>query len=110
MYPHERSLVKKFEGKPFTILGINSDKNRADLKPVLEKEQITWRSWFDGPGTGGPIASSWNVEGWPTLYLIDHKGVIRDKTVGSKNMDKLIDQLVEEAEAATKGEGAGKGH
>jgi peroxiredoxin len=102
MYPHERSLVKKFEGKPFTILGINSDQKRDELKTVLEKENISWRSWFDGPGTGGPIASQWNVEGWPTLYLIDHKGVIRDKTVGSKDMDKLIDKLVEEAEAAAK--------
>jgi len=102
MYPHERSLVKKFAGKPFTILGINSDQSSDELKKVLEKENITWRSWFDGGSTGGPIASHWNVSGWPTLYLVDHKGVIRDKSVGSKNMDKLIDQLVEEAEAAAK--------
>jgi len=100
MYPHERSLVKKFEGKSFTILGINSDTNTDALKKVLEKENITWRSWFDGPGTNGPIATRWNVEGWPTLYLVDHKGVIRDKSIGSKEMDKLIDKLVAEADAA----------
>src|SRR5260370_14247635 len=98
MYPHERSLVKKFAGKPFTILGINSDRNRADLKKVLEKENITWRSWFDGGNTGGPIATQWNVQGWPTLYLVDHKGVIRDKSIASKDFDKLIDKLVGEAE------------
>jgi hypothetical protein len=102
MYPHERSLVKKFAGKPFTIIGINSDKDRNELKKVLEKENITWRSWFDGGSTGGPIASQWNIEGWPTLYLVDHKGVIRDKSIGSKDMDKLIEKLVEEAEAAAK--------
>jgi len=104
MYPHERSLVKKFEGKSFTILGINSDQKPDELKKVLEKENITWRSWFDGPGTGGLIASRWNVSGWPTLYLIDHQGVIRDKSIGPKDMDKLIEKLVEEAEAASKGE------
>ena len=102
MYPHERSLVKKFAGKPFTILGINSDAKREELKKVLEKENISWRSWFDGGSTEGPIAKQWNVSGWPTLYLIDHKGVIRDKSVGSKDMDKLMDKLVEEAEAASK--------
>src|SRR5581483_4860988 len=102
MYPHERSLVKKFEGKPFTILGINSDKDRDALKKVLEKESISWRSWFDGGSTGGPIAKRWNVSGWPTLYLLDHKGVIRDKSAGSKDMDKLIDKLVEEAQAPSK--------
>ncbi|HLN28287.1 MAG TPA: TlpA disulfide reductase family protein [Gemmataceae bacterium] len=102
MYPHERSLVKKLEGKPFAILGINSDHARDELKKVLEKENITWRSWFDGGDTSGPIATHWNIEGWPTLYLVDHKGVIRDKSVGSKEMDKLIEKLVQEAEAASK--------
>jgi hypothetical protein len=103
MYPHERSLVKKFEGKPFTILGVNSDPKRDALKKVLEKENITWRSWFDGGGTGGPIATRWNVEGWPTLYLIDHNGVIPEKSAGYKDMDKLIDKLVADAEAAQSG-------
>jgi hypothetical protein len=98
MYPHERSLVKKLQGKPFVILGINSDADRKQLKPVLEKEQITWRSWFDGGDTDGPIATQWNVQGWPTLYLVDGKGVIRDKSLGFRDMDKLIDKLVEEAE------------
>jgi thioredoxin family protein len=98
MYPHERSLVKKLKDKPFALIGINSDGNREELKKVLEKEEITWRSWWDGGSTGGPIASHWNIRGWPTLYLVDHKGVIRDKSVGSKDMDKLIEQLVKEAE------------
>ena len=69
---------------------------------MLEKENITWRSWFDGGSTGGPIATDWNVRGWPTLYLVDHKGVIRDKSVGSKDMDKLIEKLVQEAEVDSK--------
>jgi len=102
MYPHERSLVKKLEGKPFAILGINSDQARDELKKILEKENITWRSWFDGGNTSGPIATHWNVESWPSLYLVDHKGVIRDKSVGSKEMDKLIEKLVQEAEADAK--------
>jgi hypothetical protein len=108
MYPHERSLVKTYEGKPFVILGINSDEDRADLKKVLEKEKITWRSWFDNGTTGGPIATRWNVQGWPTLYLLDHKGVIREKTVGYKDMDKLIEELVKEAESASKSSGTPK--
>jgi hypothetical protein len=72
MYPHERSLVKRLDGKPFTLLGINSDQNRDDLKKVMEKEQITWRSWWDG-STSGPIASKWNVQGWPTIYVLAAK-------------------------------------
>jgi hypothetical protein len=102
MYPHERSLVKKMEGKPFTLIGVNSDRDLKELKKVLEEEQITWRSFWNGPnGTGGPISTEWNVRGWPTLYVIDHKGVIRHKWLGSpagEVLDEAIEKLVAKAE------------
>jgi len=97
MYPHERSLVKRLEGKPFAILGINSDSDRSDLKKVLAKEQITWRSWWDGGSTEGPIATKWNVRGWPTLYVVDAQGVIRYKNVQGKELDTAVDALLKRA-------------
>jgi len=102
MYPHERSLVKRLADKPFALVGVNSDRNRDDLKKVMEKENITWRSWWDGGSTNGPIAKKWNVHGWPTIYVLDHKGVIRFKNVREKAMDKAVDQLVKELEEEPK--------
>jgi peroxiredoxin len=99
MYPHERSLVKKLEGKPFALIGVNSDKKREDLKDVLKKEEITWRSFWNGGSTNGPISNAWHVQGWPTLYLIDAKGVIREKWEGippEGEADKAIDDLLKE--------------
>ena len=98
MFPHERSLVKRLEGKPFALIGINSDQNRQELKKVMEKEQITWRSFFDGGSTQGPIASKWNVMGWPTIYVIDSKGLIRYKNVRGEKMDTAVDTLLKETE------------
>jgi len=107
MYPHERSLVQKLENKPRALLGINSDQTKEALKKVIADEKMTWRSWWDGGGTSGPIASKWNVRGWPTLYVLDQQGVIRHKWVGSpgeETMDKAIEKLVKTAEeAANKG-------
>jgi hypothetical protein len=100
MYPHERSLVKKMEGKPFTLVGVNSDMDKEALKKDMDKEHITWRSFWD-KNTSGPIASSWNIHGWPTLYVIDAQGVIRHKWVGSPGeqvMDESIEKLVKAAE------------
>jgi len=97
MYPHERSLVKRLEGKPFALLGVNSDpKDR--LRSVMKKENITWRSWWDGGDTSGPIATRWNVHGWPTIYVLDHKGVIRYKNVREERMDQAVDALLKELE------------
>src|SRR5712692_8182877 len=99
MYPHERSLVKRLEDKPFALLGINSDVDKDELKKAMEKENITWRSFWNGPeGTSGPISTKWNVHGWPTIYVIDHKGVIRYKGVLEGAMDKAVDALLAELE------------
>ena len=105
MYPHERSLVKKLEGKPFALLGVNSDTDRDKIKERIKEEKITWRSWWDGGSTSGPIASSWNVQGWPTLYILDHKGVIRHKFLGfpgEEKFDGAVEALLKDAEKEQK--------
>ena len=102
MYPHERSLVKKMEGKPFVILGINSDADREALKKVLAEEHLTWRSWWDGGSTEGPIASKWNVRGWPTTYVLDSRGVIRYKNVRDDELEKAVGTLLKEGEHGKK--------
>ena len=97
MYPHERSLVKRLENKPFALLGVNSDpKDR--LKSVIKKEKMTWRSWWDGGNTSGPIATKWNVSGWPTIYVLDDKGVIRFKGPREEALDKAVDSLLAKVE------------
>jgi hypothetical protein len=100
MYPHERSLVQRLAGKPFALLGINSDPDKQQLKQVMLKEEITWRSWFDGGGTSGPIATQWNIHGWPTIYVLDQEGVIRYKEVRGDAMDKAVDTLLEKLDAS----------
>jgi hypothetical protein len=105
MYPHERSLVKKMESRPFAIVGINSDESKELLKEVMAKEKMTWRSWWDGGSIEGGIASKWNVQGWPTLYLLDHQGVIRHKWLdnpGDDVLDEAVERLVKEREGAEK--------
>jgi peroxiredoxin len=98
MLPHERSLVTKLKGRPFEIVAVNSDPLEK-LKDALAKESITWPQFFDGGSTGGPIAKAWNVTGWPTIYVIDAKGVIRHKNLRDEALEKAIVKLVEEAEA-----------
>ena len=101
MFPHERSLVKKLEGRPFVLLGVNGDPKEG-LKEKNEKQGITWRSFQnERGGEKGSISTEFNLRGWPTLYLIDHKGVIRHKWLGgppASVLDPAIEKLVKEAE------------
>src|SRR3954451_20886092 len=103
MIPHERTLVKKLDGKPFALVGINSDVDKTMIASNLKKHQVTWRSFPCGEeGTQGPIPAEWNVQGWPTLYLIDHQGVIRKKWVGSPDTDEEKEAFDDEVEKYVK--------
>jgi len=103
MYPHERSLVERLKDKPFALIGVNSDTDKAVLKKRMAEEKITWRSFWNGPqGTNGPISKAWNVRGWPTIYVLDAKGVIRFKGVREKQMDEAVDALLKELEGGKK--------
>jgi hypothetical protein len=97
MYPHERSLVKKLADKPFALLGVNSDRDLDSLQTVLAEENITWRSFWNGPdGTRGPISRAWNVNAWPTIYVLDADGTIRYKNVRGEKMDHALETLLAE--------------
>jgi len=64
---------------------------------MLKEQEITWRHAIDGT-TSGPIATRWNVHAWPTLYLLDAKGVIRFKggEARGKKMEVNVLKLLEE--------------
>src|SRR5689334_8467973 len=98
MHTYERSLVQKFAGRPFVVVGVNGDPDLETLRQTLEKDHVTWRSWCDG--RGGPITHSWGIRGFPTVFLIDQRGVIRLKSLGPPRREELERQialLLEEA-------------
>jgi len=97
MYPHERSLVKQLAGKPFALIGVNSDGDIDKLKETIKTKNLTWRSFQNDEGTDGVISDMWGIKGWPTVFLIDTEGVIRWTDHSSDGMDEMITTLLAEA-------------
>jgi hypothetical protein len=95
--------VTKLQDKPFALIGIHiGGLNVKQLKEVMTKEKLTWRSFADlGNAGAGPIATKWTLSSTPTFYVIDHKGVIRYKWAGApgeKAIDEALDKLLKAAE------------
>lgn len=87
-------MVNQFKNKPFALVGINSDRGgRSVLQNIIKEQKLNYRSAYD-ESTSGPIATAWNVHGWPTVYVIDAKGIIRNKFVGVD--PKLLTKAVED--------------
>jgi peroxiredoxin len=99
LYAQQRSLVKNFAGKPFALVDVNGDEILERRKKINAKENVTWPS-FQERISDGPTAARWGIGPWPTLFLIDDKGVIRQKYVGSPGEDTLrteLEKLIEES-------------
>jgi hypothetical protein len=73
----------------------------------MDKEKLNWRSFAekrDDEGMG-KITGTFNLQGTPTLFVLDHKGVIRYRWLGSPGDAKInsaIDTLIKEAEKEAK--------
>jgi len=102
LLPFNRALVKEMEGRPFELLGVNSDTDRIYARKVELTQKISWRSFWNGGSRFGDISTTWAVEKWPVLYVIDANGVVQMRSAGGHNKDeilKLIEKLVSETES-----------
>ena len=90
--------MKNVAGRPFVIVGVNSDKDRARARQAVESEHLDWPNVWAGPaGTSGPIPARWNIRAWPTLYVIDQRGVIRHRGHG-EGLEQILERWVRAAE------------
>ena len=111
-YPYQRAMLEIYEEEDVALLGVNSDAVLDTIVQAKEREGLAYRTWWDGHSqpdadqvaAEGPIATQWNVLGWPQIYVLDEEGVIRhtDKRGGSliAAVDKLLmDKRMREFEA-----------
>jgi thiol-disulfide isomerase/thioredoxin len=96
MYAQQQALAKRTRGKPVALVGVNSDKNREEIKKVMESEQITWPCFWNGGGARGPIANAYRVRDWPTTFILDARGVIRYRNVRGTELDDAVNALLKE--------------
>ena len=95
-YGMELETVQNYIANSVHLDGVRSDV----IKKALAAEKLTYRSWFDGGGTDGPLAARWEIDVWPTLVLIDARGVVRDMAFGwpeRKDLGAAIDKVLKGA-------------
>lgn len=103
MIPHERKMVDKLKGKPFELISVSVDEKKDTLTKFVEKEPMPWTHWWDN-GEENPLVKTLRVKAFPTLYLIDAKGVIRKKWIGvpdgdpdSPAVENAVEELLKDA-------------
>ena len=49
----------------------------------------------------GPIATEWNVSGWPTIYVLDEEGVIQHVNKRGGGLIAAVDRMVMDKRSAS---------
>lgn len=74
---------------------------RIELRRRLNEKTLRCNPFWDGVRTGGPIASKYQVRGWPTVDMIDHQGIIRYKKPRGPAIDQAISDLLAKVDGST---------
>ena len=95
--PRVTKIYEKYHAQGLEVIGVSCDQSEKPLQDWLAAHQeMTWVQLFD-PKTPGwhPLAKEYGINGIPTMFLIDKKGVLR--TVKAREeMEDLIPKLLAE--------------
>jgi thiol-disulfide isomerase/thioredoxin len=94
MIPHERKLVGRLKDKPFALVSVSFDEKKETLTKFLESNKMPWTHWWNGQT--GMINKELGISSFPTIYVLDSKGVIRYKGVRGGAMDWAVEKLLDE--------------
>jgi thiol-disulfide isomerase/thioredoxin len=98
--PRVAKIYSDYHAKGLEILGVSNDYSADDLSKFLgEHKEMPWPQLLDAEAAKNqqwnPITLGFGIDGIPTMFLIDKKGVCR--TVSAReNMEDMIPKLLAE--------------
>ncbi len=95
MIPHQREMVARLKDLPFALVSVSFDAEPKVVTDFLKDTPMPWEHWFNGPDGG--MAEAYKISHFPTIYVIDGKGVIRFKEVRDSRLDEAVNALLVEA-------------
>ena len=95
--PRVKKAYADFHAKGLEVLGVSCDNEAEALTKFLaENKDMPWPQLFDAKNPGWhPLATSYGIDGIPTMFLIDKKGILRSVTA-RENFEEMIPKLLEE--------------
>lgn len=95
MIPHQREMAERFHDQPFALVSVSCDTERETLEEFLEANAMPWNHWW--VGADGELKKSLNIGLFPTIIVLDAKGVIRFKNIKNEELEEAVEELIREA-------------
>ncbi|MBI5700396.1 TlpA family protein disulfide reductase [Candidatus Saganbacteria bacterium] len=88
--PSIEKLHKNLKNKKFAVLAVAIDKKgEPAVRPFIEKEKYTFKVLLDSKNK---VSDVYGIQSIPATYVINKKGIIVDKVIGSFDwtQDKVV--------------------
>ena len=93
--PTLQALVERHDSETFTLLGINTGDSKETFRNDSVELGVTWTCAYQGQAAS-PIADLYQVQAYPTIYVLDAEGRIRFKDVRGQALLDAVEKLLVE--------------
>lgn len=95
--PEIKKIAKDFAGQPLVILSVSWDEDEQTWQDFVEKNRMTWPQYRDVDHRLGRL---FEVEGIPSYFTIDSKGVIASELMGEGfDVESRLRKLIAETKS-----------
>jgi thiol-disulfide isomerase/thioredoxin len=93
--PKIRTVYDEFNAQGFEIIGVSFDDNQQMLRAFSRLYRLSWPQFYDGGGWDNAVNKTFGIKQLPTMYLVDKRGLLRDRMAGENLRDKVWSLLQE---------------
>ncbi len=89
--PKYKELYSKYKRRSFEIIGISTDRtsNKGNWRKVIKEKELIWRQYLDENGTE---AKKYNINKFPTTFLLDSEGKIIKKDISPEELEQFLEE------------------
>ena len=98
--PNVKAAYERYNKQGFEVIGVSADESRGDLERVVKAKGMPWPQHFEGRTGEAPNLRRYGVQHFPTMWLVDKQGIIRDVT-GTVALDTKVAKLIAENSSPT---------
>ena len=94
--PSVVKLYNKYKGKGFEVFGVSIDSKKTAWVKAIKQDRIKYTQVNDVAGWYSKVAETWGVDAIPASFLLDKTGKIVAFDAEGKDLDKLVNDLLQQ--------------
>ena len=90
--PNMVKLYAEFKDKGLSVISVSLDEKKDKWLEAIKKDGLTWLHLSDLKGWKGEIVKLYNIDGVPTIFVLDEKNLIIAKNLRGEKLRAFVEE------------------